>query len=87
MQINTNLRQTKIKAGQTPTRHQIRQFSKNTNTKGEIIMEKHESGLINFSPEKFYIKLAQLIAHQNGMGIVDVTIKKISKRKQENKPA
>ena len=50
-------------------------------------MEKHESGLINFSPEKFYIKLAQLIAHQNGMGIVDVTIKKISKMKQENKPA
>lgn len=50
-------------------------------------MERRENGFINFNPEKFFITLAKLIAHQNGMGVVDVTIKKISKGKHEGKPA
>ena len=37
-----------------------------------------EKNFVNFNPTKLFIKLAELVAHQQGMGVARITVNKIT---------
>lgn len=37
-----------------------------------------DKNFINFNPIKLFIKLAELVAHQQGMGVARITVNKIT---------
>ena len=37
-----------------------------------------EKNFVNFNPIKLFIKLAELVAHQQGMGVARITVNKIT---------
>ena len=37
-----------------------------------------EKSFVNFNPIKLFIKLAELVAHQQGMGVARITVNKIT---------